>query len=110
MFVFDSLNALKTSTEIVAGVLYRAPDKDGALITWEVQVRDSREDTVGGYRERCTGQTDLVIVNQGGFFSNDERSQNLFFGPPSGTLYFSEQDKELFIYLQGVWASVSLSS
>ena len=26
MFVFDSLNALKASTEIVEGVLYKAPD------------------------------------------------------------------------------------
>ena len=37
MFVFDSFNALKASTDIVEDVLYKAPDRSGALRTWQVK-------------------------------------------------------------------------
>ena len=110
MFVFDSLNALKASTEIVEGVLYKAPDRDGALRTWLVKSGNLSRDTFN-YLERCTSLSSTFVVNKSGYFSNFSSShRSLTPVEDDGLLYYDANNENLYIFVDGNWLNIPASS
>lgn len=110
MFVFDSFNALKASTDIVEGVLYKAPDRSGALRTWQVKTGALSRDILN-YKERCTGLSNTFVVNKSGYFANSNRSyRTLTPDDDDGLMYLSTSELKLFMYLEGNWVEIPFNT
>lgn len=110
MFVFDSFSAFQDSTDVVVDVLYKAPDRDGTLRTWQVK-SGTVSSTTPNYIERSFGLTDTLLVNKSGYFSNSVRShQSINPDDDDGLLYFSTSDDELYIYVNGNWLNIPAST
>ena len=108
MFVFDSFNAFKDSTDVVVDVLYKAPDRDGTLRTWQVKSGTVSSETLN-YIERSFGLANTLLVNKSGYFSNGSRSHRDIDPDDDGLLYFSTSDDELYIYVNGNWLLIAES-
>lgn len=109
MFVFDSFNAFKDSTDVIVGVLYKAPDRDGTLRTWQVKSGTVSSET-RNYIERSFGLANTLLVNKSGYFSNGFRShRDINPDDDDGLLYFSTSDDELYMYLNGDWINIPVS-
>lgn len=122
MFKFNTKAELITSSQLLVGVIYAAPQhfehfdpedtnfnkRFSGLKLWEVKEGAPFDGNIINFAETCTGINNAYVQNISGSFANFNGDHRNVTVAPVGTLYYNAQSDDFYTFNSASWRKLAI--